>query len=234
MGRSRKKQPDKSFAVALGEAFGSGQSPSRRRKRSANALQLIQLALYAFIAFLVFILLSALLASWSGRLVFLLFVLLVLGAVAAIIALVVTASQRKTAQVRALQLSNIDSMTDGHSFERYISKLMGARGYKAEVTKGSGDLGVDVIAYGPNVRYAIQCKVSSKQAISRRAISDAVAALAHYQCTHAMVITNNFFTPDAKKLAASTGCILVDRDHLTSWIQEWQRQGVNQIGRADA
>ena len=157
MGRSRKKQPDKSFAVALGEAFGAGQSPSRRRKGRANSFQFIQFVPHALAAVFVFILLSALLASWSGRLVLTLFALLVLGVPAAIIALVVTASQRKAEQVRALQLSDIDSMTDGHSFERYVAKLMGARGYKAEVTKGSGDLGVDVIAHGPNVRYAIQC-----------------------------------------------------------------------------
>jgi HJR/Mrr/RecB family endonuclease len=234
MGRTRKKQPDKSFAVALGETFGAGQSPSRRRKGSVNSPKFIQFVPYALVAFLVFSMLSALLASWSGRLALLLFALLVLGALAAIIALIVTASQRKAEQVRALQLSDIDSMTDGHSFERYIAKLMAARGYKAEVTKGSGDLGVDVIAHGPNVRYAIQCKISSKQAISRRGISDVVAALTHYRCTHAMVITNNYFTPDAKKLAESTGCVLVDRDHLASWIHEWHGNSTSQIGRSDA
>ena len=121
---------------------------------------------------------------------------------------------------RAIQIANIDSMT-GIDFERYLQKLLTTQGYSVSMTQASGDLGVDLVALRSGDKIAIQVKRYNTK-VSRRAISDAVAGMQHYRCTKAMVITNNYFTPGAVTLARSTGCMLVDRDTLASWIVEFQ------------
>lgn len=122
---------------------------------------------------------------------------------------------------RAIQISGIDTMS-GIEFEYYLQRLLTHRGYQVQVTKGSGDLGVDLIATGNNQKYAIQAKRYENTKVSRHAISDAVAGMNHYGCNKAMVITNSYFTPDAIKLAQSTGCILINRNTLINWIIEYQ------------
>lgn len=126
---------------------------------------------------------------------------------------------------RAIQISNIDSMT-GIDFEHYLQRLLSYRGFNTSVTKASGDLGVDLIASKAGDRIAIQAKRYDTK-VSRRAISDAVAGMKHYGCNRAMVITNNYFTPDAIKLARSTGCILIDRNTLAKWIIEFRNAKQN-------
>jgi len=128
---------------------------------------------------------------------------------------------RHNQRFRAIQISNIDSMT-GIEFERYLQKLLIMQGYNVRLTPGSGDLGVDLIAARTGELIAIQAK-RQRGKVSRRAISDAVAGMQHYHCNRAMVITNSYFTPGAMTLARSTNCTLVDRDALTQWLIEFQK-----------
>lgn len=121
---------------------------------------------------------------------------------------------------RTLQIAQIDDMA-GVEFERYLKTLLSHRGYIVHLTKASGDLGVDLVASKGINKFAIQVKRHNNK-VSRRAISDAVAAMNYYNCNKAVVITNNYFTPDAEKLALSTGCILIDRSALANWIFEFQ------------
>ena len=58
-------------------------------------------------------------------------------------------------------MSRVDAM-EGHEFEHFIAALMHKLGYQnLEVTRGSGDQGVDVLAEKEGVRYAVQCKCYS-------------------------------------------------------------------------
>jgi len=123
-------------------------------------------------------------------------------------------------RVRALKLADIDNM-DGIEFEHYVGKLLTHRGFQVEVTKASGDFGVDVIAQKSELKYAVQVKRYSKP-VSRRAVSDAVAGKEHFGCNAAMVVTNNYFTDGAIELAQSTGCELINRDTLAKWILDFQ------------
>jgi restriction system protein len=122
---------------------------------------------------------------------------------------------------KAIQISDIDIMS-GIEFEHYLQRLLIHRGYQTQLTKGSGDLGVDIIASRGDEKIAIQAKRYEGAKVSRRTVSDAVGGLMHYGCNKAMVITNNYFTQDAIKLAQSNGCKLVDRDTLANWIIEYQ------------
>ena len=121
----------------------------------------------------------------------------------------------------AIKVADIDSMS-GVDFEKYLQKLLIAMQYTVIMTKASGDFGVDLIASKGNDKIAIQVK-RYKTSVSRRAISDAVTGMHHYKCNKAMVITSNYFTRDATKLASSTNCILINRDALADWIVRNQR-----------
>lgn len=117
-----------------------------------------------------------------------------------------------------LQTVDFDRL-DGTAFEKYAADVLARRGYRVRHTGKSGDLGVDLIAEKGANRFAVQVKRQA-QPVSRRAVSDAVAGKAHYNCNAAMVITNNIFSPGAQELAKSTGCRLVDRSVLADWIME--------------
>ncbi len=131
-------------------------------------------------------------------------------------------AQEKDARLRALQISDIDYM-NGIEFEHYVAKLLTYQGFHTEVTRASGDFGVDIIATKLPKKYAIQVKRQSAN-VSRRAVSDAVAGESYYGCNEAMVITNSYFTAGAKSLAKSNRCRLVDRDELTNWIIAFQNR----------
>lgn len=124
--------------------------------------------------------------------------------------------------LRAIRLSNIDGMP-GTDFEEYLSAVLTRRGYAVTGTSATGDLGVDLVASLGTESVAIQVKRSARP-VSRRAVSDAVAGMNHYSCTSAMVITNGYFTAGARNLAESTACALVDRDELSGWILEFQKE----------
>ena len=47
---------------------------------------------------------------------------------------------------------------DGWEFEKEVGKLFEACGYRAEVTKGSGDGGVDIILHKDGIKSIVQCK----------------------------------------------------------------------------
>ena len=48
---------------------------------------------------------------------------------------------------------------EGHDFEYYCADLLRYNGYEdVEVTKGSGDFGVDILMSKGEVTYAVQCK----------------------------------------------------------------------------
>lgn len=126
----------------------------------------------------------------------------------------------RSKRFRAIKIANVDSMS-GVEFEIYLKKLLNSRGYSVSIIGGSGDLGVDLIASRSAERVAIQVKRYSG-AVSRRAISDAVAGMQHYRCNRAMVIASSHFTPGALTLARSTNCTLIDRDTLAEWILELQ------------
>jgi restriction system protein len=121
---------------------------------------------------------------------------------------------------RGLGLAQVDGMS-GREFEHYVAKLLASQGYKVRVTPSSGDLGVDVVASKGHESYAVQVKRHASK-LSRTSVSDAVAGRVHYRCTKAMVVTNSFFSPGAVQLAESTECVLVDRDTLARWVDQFR------------
>ena len=103
-------------------------------------------------------------------------------------------------RARRKKPSELDLM-EGHDFEYFCAELLRRRGFQeVEVTKGSGDYGIDILAEKEGVTYAIQCKCYSAP-VGVKAVQEVIAGKAYYDCDRAMVITNSTFTPSAVELA---------------------------------
>jgi restriction system protein len=108
-----------------------------------------------------------------------------------------------------------DSM-DGHTFEYFCANLLKNNGFiNVTVTPGSGDHGVDILAEKDGISYAIQCKCYSSN-INNAAVQQANAGKCIYKKDIAVVLTNQYFTNQAKEEAKILGVKLWDRNYLNS------------------
>ena len=120
---------------------------------------------------------------------------------------------------RRIQPLPVDEM-EGHDFEYYCADLLSANGFQdVEVTRGSGDFGVDILAKKEDITYAFQCKCYDKP-IGVKAVQEVYAGKDYYDRMIGVVITNQYFTEPAVKLASKLNVILWDRDYLNDLIGE--------------
>lgn len=97
---------------------------------------------------------------------------------------------------------------DGYQYEQECARYLKTHGFRqVSQTPQSGDQGVDVIAYRRGLRYGIQCKYYSSS-VGNKAVQEAYAGAAYYDCDVAVVMTNSDFTPAARKLADQIGVML--------------------------
>jgi restriction system protein len=101
----------------------------------------------------------------------------------------------------------------GTEFEDYVARIARSCGMPVIMTSITGDWGVDVIVGKRPNRLAIQCKRQSRP-VGAGAIQEVVAGAPMQDCTKTMVVTNNEFTPAARKLAELHDCELVGRSEL--------------------
>ncbi|WP_088053478.1 restriction endonuclease [Virgibacillus dakarensis] len=114
-------------------------------------------------------------------------------------------------------IRDIDRL-QGYQFEEYLKVLFKKLGYRPVVTKKSGDYGADVVLKGRN-KIVIQAKrYGYKHNVSMDAVREVLAAMFFYKADEAWVITNSFFTKQAKTLAKSCGVKLLNRYELEKFI----------------
>ena len=90
---------------------------------------------------------------------------------------------------------------DGYKFEYQCAKILKLKHFsKIEVTRKSGDQGVDIIAFKRRKKYGIQCKYYTYP-VGNKAVQEAYAGANFYDCDKAMVMTNTTFTKSATQLA---------------------------------
>jgi HJR/Mrr/RecB family endonuclease len=128
---------------------------------------------------------------------------------------------RKFTRLRAIQhrAYTLPSNMSGIEFERYIASLLPSQGYTHVQLTERYDLGIDIIAEKEGLLWGIQVKRYSAP-VKLAAVRQAVAALKHYDCDQAMVITNSSFSPAARDLAASNSCVLIDGQQLMRWAKQ--------------
>lgn len=115
----------------------------------------------------------------------------------------------------------LDEM-EGLDFEYYCADLLRARGFiEVEVTRSSGDYGIDILAEKEGVTYAIQCKRYNAP-VGVKAIQEAYAGRDYYDRMVGCVLTNQYFTQPAVEAAQKLKILLWDRDYLEEMIEEEQ------------
>ena len=103
---------------------------------------------------------------------------------------------------------------EGHDFEYYCADLLKANGFlEVEVTKGSGDFGVDILAEKDGITYAFQCKCYD-DTVGVKAVQEVYAGRDYYDRMVGVVMTNQYFTQPAVELARKLNIMLWDRGYL--------------------
>lgn len=111
----------------------------------------------------------------------------------------------------------IDNMS-GTEFEKYLQVKFEEQNYKVEHIGQTGDFGADLILHKGKKKVVVQAKRYSGN-VGIKAVQEVVAAKQFYDCSHAMVVTNSFFTAAAKELANRCNVNLVDRNYLQKRFQ---------------
>lgn len=113
---------------------------------------------------------------------------------------------------------NIDQL-NGYEFEGFLKTLSSKMGYQVEQTRLSGDQGADLVIVKFGEKTVIQAKRFGGK-VGNKAVQEIMAAISLYEAQKGMVITNNYFTPAAVKLANANNIELVDRDALEELINK--------------
>ena len=117
---------------------------------------------------------------------------------------------------RALPMDDME----GHEFERFCAGVLEEHGFlEVEVTRGSGDYGVDILAEKGGVTYAIQCKRYTGP-VGVAAVQQAYAGRDYYDKMVGAVLTNQYFTAPAVEAAKKLKILLWDRGYLEEMIGE--------------
>lgn len=111
-------------------------------------------------------------------------------------------------------------LMEGHEFEFYCAELLKRRGFQeVEVTRGSGDYGIDILAEKEGVTYAIQCKCYTAP-VGVKAVQEAYAGRDYYDRMVGAVLTNQYFTQPAVEAARKLKILLWDRGYLEDMLDE--------------
>ena len=111
-------------------------------------------------------------------------------------------------------------LMEGRDFEFFCADLLKKRGFiDVEVTKGSGDNGVDILAEKDGVSYAIQCK-RYEEPVGVKAVQEAYAGRDYYDKMVGVVMSNQYFTKNATDMARKLKIMLWDRGYLEEMIEE--------------
>ncbi|OJY73250.1 MAG: hypothetical protein BGP09_19800 [Rhizobium sp. 60-20] len=86
-----------------------------------------------------------------------------------------------------------DLPIDPLEFELWCTEKLKSKGWKARITKASGDQGADIIASWKGAELVAQCKLYSKP-VGNKAVQEVAAARLHYSAEFAAVISTSGYT----------------------------------------
>lgn len=109
---------------------------------------------------------------------------------------------------------------EGHDFEYFCAELLEKQGFMdVEVTRQSGDFGVDILAEKDGVTYAVQCK-RYQAPVGVEAVLRTYGGRAYYECMVGAVMTNQYFTAPAVEAAKKLRILLWDRGYIEQMMEE--------------
>ncbi len=119
----------------------------------------------------------------------------------------------------AKKIRPMDDM-EGHDFEVFCAGLLEQQGFlEVEVTRGSGDFGVDILAEKDGVTYAIQCK-RYQGPVGVEAVLRTYGGKDYYDRMVGAVMTNRYFTAPAVEAAKKLKILLWDRGYIDSMMED--------------
>jgi Holliday junction resolvasome RuvABC ATP-dependent DNA helicase subunit len=129
--------------------------------------------------------------------------------------------------VRADGSASPDEMAEmsGQDFERLISRLLDAMEFRTELTKVSGDGGIDIIAVldKPIIggKYLFQCKrYAPDNLVGASAVRDFCGAVSADRVVKGVFVTTSDFTPQAREFADKAGIELIDAAKLKALLHD--------------
>jgi Holliday junction resolvasome RuvABC ATP-dependent DNA helicase subunit len=129
--------------------------------------------------------------------------------------------------VRADRSASPDEMAEmsGQDFERLISRLLDAMEFRTELTKVSGDGGIDIIAVldKPIIggKYLFQCKrYAPDNLVGASAVRDFCGAVSADRVVKGVFVTTSDFTPHAREFADKAGIELIDAAKLKALLHD--------------
>jgi restriction system protein len=111
-------------------------------------------------------------------------------------------------------MADLDKL-NGEDFERYLEILFKKLGYQVQRTPYQGDYGADLILRRGDEQISVQAKRYNR-AVGVKAVQEAVTAKDYYSCNKAMVVTNSYFSRQARTLAKANNVELWDRNELVN------------------
>lgn len=99
-------------------------------------------------------------------------------------------------------------------FERHVATLFELQGYRAKVTKASGDGGVDVYLWRAGAVSIVQCKHFIASTVSRPDLQQFYGVLIHEKATEGFFVTTGRFTREARDFAVGKPIVLCDLEWL--------------------
>lgn len=105
-------------------------------------------------------------------------------------------------------IKGMKRVTSGTEYEKWCASYLSRHGFhQIELTKATGDQGIDIIAFRRHCKYGIQCKFYDSP-VGNSSVQEAYTGAAFYGCDKAVVMTNNIFTRSARQLADETAVLL--------------------------
>lgn len=123
-------------------------------------------------------------------------------------------------------IQDVDKMS-GIEFENFLKVHYQKLGYAAETTAVTGDYGADLILRKNNEKIVAQAKRYNAK-VGIKAIQEIIGAKGFYKANKGIVVTNSYFTPNAKNLAIANNIELWDREKLIEvMINENAKENIN-------
>lgn len=114
------------------------------------------------------------------------------------------------------RFAELDAL-DGRSFELALVELFKLLGYQEVTHIGGYDKGADITFARDGKRVGVQAKRYSA-AVGIDAVRQLVDGMKRYQCDAGLVVTNSFFTEQARECAQEWGIELWDRQVLADFV----------------
>jgi HJR/Mrr/RecB family endonuclease len=125
---------------------------------------------------------------------------------------------------RYMDLTDLE-LVSGYEFEHILAEILSRVDGEAQVTKASGDQGVDIVWFRESETVGIQAKAyDKKNPVGNSAVQEiytgATVRNSEYEIDTAAVVTTSRYTNSAREAAANSDVSLFGRKQLEKWLDD--------------